>query len=665
MKAYQLIFLFLVLICLLGVPVCHAQAPVITPKPGPIVLHLDATGNYPVQISDVATVSGTNNTVSISPTSFDCSSVGAQTVTVNAINTTDNDPVLKLNFPSGIITDPSGNIYITDSGNDQVKKITPAGIISVFAGSGLPGAADGIGTAASFNRPTGMAIDAKGNIYVADSDNNMIREITPAGQVSTVAGNGKKDYHDGLGPEVSFANPSSVIVDALGNIFVVDTDNNRIREIQAGGYVLTFAGNGQYSALDGQGTIAGFYNPHGITIDKAGYLYVTDDNDRIRKISPTGLVTTLAGSSLGFNDGFQTEAKFFFPNGITIDASGNLYVADTNNNRIRKCTPGGLVSTFAGDGSNASTGEPIGIIADASGSLYITEPLDNKIKKISPQGVVITLQLVGVNEANAQSVSLSVPVTVLSQPVITSVYNNITVLAYGDCTPTLPDYTTSVTTTDNCQGSAVTFTQVPAAGTPLSVGVPVNVSLTATDASGGTANVTFNVSVVSSNSNPVSFNNNPSIFAGSGVRLNPIISGDIIGYSWSPAIGLSDANIKNPIANPAVTTTYTLTVTSAGGCTASADVTVNVLPQIAIPNAFTPNGDGINDLWNIANLSDYPACTVDVFNRNGQLVFHSLGYGKPWTGTYNGSPLPTGTYYYVIDLKDGRKKHAGAVTIIK
>ena len=258
-----------------------------------------------------------------------------------------------------------------------------------------------------------------------------------------------------------------------------------------------------------------------------------------------------------------------------------------------------------------------------------------------------------------------VPVTVLSQPVITSDYTKVIVSAYGDCTPTLPDYATSATTSDNCKSSPITFTQLPLAGTPLTIGVPVNVSLTATDASGGTANVTFNVNVVNSTNNPVAFNNSPAIFAGSGVRLNPAINGDITEYSWSPAIGLSDAGSKSPIANPPVTTTYSLTVTLAGGCTASASVTVRVLEQVVIPNVFTPNGDGINDLWDIKNLSEYPACTVDVFNRNGQLVFHSVGYGKPWSGTYNGNPLPTGTYYYVIDLKDGRKKHAGAVTIIK
>ena len=190
---------------------------------------------------------------------------------------------------------------------------------------GYPALQDGPGATAKFQSALWRwLMDAKGNIYVADADNNEIREITPAGQVSTVAGNGIKGYHDGIGPLVNFANPSSVAVDASGNIFVVDSDNNRIREIQSGGYVLTFAGNGQYSALDGQGTIAGFYNPHGITIDKSGYLYITDDNDRIRKISPSGLVTTLAGSSFGYADGFQTEAKFFFPNGITIDAIGNL-----------------------------------------------------------------------------------------------------------------------------------------------------------------------------------------------------------------------------------------------------------------------------------------------------------------------------------------------------
>ena len=150
--------------------------------------------------------------------------------------------------------------------------------------------------------------------------------------------------------------------------------------------------------------------------------------------------------------------------------------------------------------------------------------------------------------------------------------------------------------------------------------------------------ITIDQNVVSANSSPV--------------QLNPAIDGDVTSYSWSPATGLSDATIKSPLANPKVTTNYQLTVTSPNGCEATAGVTVIVETKFIVPNTFTPNGDGVNDVWAIASLSNYPDATVDIYNRWGQHLFHSVGYGKPWDGTYNGKPLPAGAYYYVIDLKD-------------
>ncbi len=652
-----------------------AQAPVIIPKPGPIVLHLDATGNYQVKLADIATITGTYNAVTFSPASFSCSDAGPQTIIVNASNTSSSDPVARLNFPYGIVTDAAGNLYIADSGNNQIKKITPGGVVTILAGSGVLGSADGTGIAAGFDRPWGLAIDAAGNIYVADAGGSKIRKVTPLGVVSTVAGTGAKGSNDGPASSATFNNPSGVAVDAAGNLYVTDSDNNKIRKISTGGVVSTFAGSGQFSSDDGNGTAAGFYNPHGITINKnTGFLYVADGNNRIRMISPNADVTTFAGFNSGNNDGTGTAASFYFPISIAIDAPGNLYVTDNSNNEIRKVNVAGYVTTIAGDGTpgsvdgtgkNASINAPIGIVLAPDGNLYITQGPDNRIRKITPALVVTTVQLAGTLGTNTESASKAIDVTVASQPVITSSHQNINIIAYPGCNPSLPDYAQSATATDNCSTNPVTFTQLPAPGTPLTPGIPINVTLTATDASGSSANVTFLVNTVSSTSDPLSFTENPTIFAGSGIKLQPVVGPDIIGYSWSPVDGLSNPTIANPIANPAKTTTYTLTVTSSGGCASSVLVTVSVLAQITVPTAFTPNGDGVNDYWNIAHLSEYPSCTVDVFNRGGQLIFHSMGYGKPWAGTYNGSSLPTGTYYYIIDLRNDRQKLSGEVTIIR
>jgi gliding motility-associated-like protein len=158
------------------------------------------------------------------------------------------------------------------------------------------------------------------------------------------------------------------------------------------------------------------------------------------------------------------------------------------------------------------------------------------------------------------------------------------------------------------------------------------------------------------------------IAAGASTTLNVSVTGNIVSYQWKPSIGLNNATIKDPVASPSSTTVYTLVVIDDNKCETSDSIKITVAggtSKILVPNAFSPNGDGINDTWIISNLSAYPGATVDVFNRYGQLVFHSENYNKAWDGTYNGNPLPMGTYYYIIDLKNNEKKMAGSVTIFK
>jgi streptogramin lyase len=255
------------------------------------------------------------------------------------------------NFPTGIAVDASGNVYVADNGNNLIRKITPAGVVSTFAGSGSPGYADGTtGTQASFNSPNGIAVDANGNIYVADTYNNLVRKITPGGAVSTLAS--------------GFSEPHGVAVDAAGNVYVTDTENNLIRKITPAGVITTLAGSGSSGSTNGTGNQASFNSPYGIAVDAAGNVYVTDTG-LVRKITPAGVVSTLA-----------TVGGL----GITTDSSGNVYVGDGINDVVDKITSSGTVTTLA-SGFNA----PYGVAADAAGNVYITDSYNYLIIKIIPK----------------------------------------------------------------------------------------------------------------------------------------------------------------------------------------------------------------------------------------------------------------------------------------
>jgi len=245
-------------------------------------------------------------------------------------------------YAYGVAIDDSGNVYVADSGDNLIRKITPSGLVITLAGNGQTNAPiNGIGAAASFNYPNGVAVDDSGNVYVADTDNQLIRKITSSGVVTTLAGSGSQGSANGTGTAASFKYPYGVAVDTAGNIYVSDTNNNLIRKITPGGVVTTFAGSGRNTSTNGIGTSASFSNPRGIAIDKSGNLYVADTGSNlIRKITSSGVVTTFAGSgSIGSINGIGTVASFNNPFGIAVDKSGNVYVADTDNNLIRKITP--------------------------------------------------------------------------------------------------------------------------------------------------------------------------------------------------------------------------------------------------------------------------------------------------------------------------------------
>jgi gliding motility-associated-like protein len=288
--------------------------------------------------------------------------------------------------------DASGNLYVSDQGNNLIRKITPAGVITTLAGSGAAGAVNGPGTTASFNSPAGLAVDGPGNVYVADRGNNLIRKITPAGVVTTLAGSGASGSTDGTGAAASFNFPNGVAVDALGNVYVADSQNSLIRKITPAGVVTTLAGAGGSGNADGTGAAAKFNIPTGLTIDGSGNLYVADTfNNSIRKVTPSGVVTTIVNVLAATGSGS-------FLTGIALDLLGNIYVADTQNNQIKKVAPDGTLTTFAGSGLAGSTNgidtaasfnAPTGIAVDTLGNIFVADFSNNLIRKIITLGYTI------------------------------------------------------------------------------------------------------------------------------------------------------------------------------------------------------------------------------------------------------------------------------------
>lgn len=281
--------------------------------------------------------------------------------------------------PSASAVDSSNNLYVADTGNNAIRKITPAGQVITLA--------------IHFETPRGVAVDASGNVYVADADTYSIKKVTPDGFVTTTfAGSGIKGYKDGPGATARFSSLGQLAVDAGGYVYVADTGNHVIRKITPDGDVTTLAGR-DYGFVDDTGAAAQFRFPTGVAVDSSGNVYVADSrNHAIRKISPAGVVTTLAGNgTAGYHDGTGPGAQFDYPGSVTVDSSGIVYVADNYNYLIRAITPARVVTTLAGnrtngyrDGvaSNAEFSQPTTVAVDANGSLYVTDENNNAVRRI-------------------------------------------------------------------------------------------------------------------------------------------------------------------------------------------------------------------------------------------------------------------------------------------
>jgi preprotein translocase subunit YajC len=344
--------------------------------------------------------------------------------------------------PSSLGVDSAGNVYVADTANETIRKISAAGAVTTLAGTvGSSGVADGTGAAGQFSHPAGVAVDDAGTVYVADRYNTMIRKITPGGAVTTLAGSaGTLGNVDGL---TRFNFPFGVAVDSTRNVYWADRLNSTIFKIASGGAMAVLAGvYGQYpyggGSADGAGPAAQFSYPRGVTVDGAGNVYVADTaNSTIRKISATGVVTTFAGTAgvIGSADGSGASARFCFPTNVAADSGGNVFVVDSGNSTIRRITPGGIVTTVAGlagavgsaDGIDAKAqfNNPTGVAVDRAGNLYIADAGNHTIRKGVLMGPpVITTQPQSQTVVPGASVQLFVTASAVPAPAYQWYFNS-------------------------------------------------------------------------------------------------------------------------------------------------------------------------------------------------------------------------------------------------
>ena len=298
----------------------------------PYALAVDTLGN--IYVGDIQ-----NNRVRLISPVFGVSNFGGNTP-ADSGNAVPN--VTEFSDPTGIAIDITGAIFIADNADEWITRISSSGVVITYAGTGVnhgcQGDNCGDGMFAIFNNIFGVAVDRQRNLFVADFDANAIRKISPSGFATTLAGSGSRGRTDGAATVATFNGPIGVAVNAGDTVYVADELNNLIRQISPSGVVSTLAGSGTAGSDDGLGVFASFNSPSGIAVDRQGNIYVSDShNNKIRKIDPIGGVTTLAGTGQpGAADGGYTTATFNNPIGIAVDAAGNVYVADTGNNLIRK-----------------------------------------------------------------------------------------------------------------------------------------------------------------------------------------------------------------------------------------------------------------------------------------------------------------------------------------
>jgi gliding motility-associated-like protein len=556
--------------------------------------------------------------------------------------------IAKFNHPYSIDIDNQGNLYISDGANSVIRKISTSGVVSTLAGNGSYGYSGDGGPAilAQFRYTGSIALDNIGNVFVCENNSNVIRKINTAGIITTIAGNGLFGYNgDGDLATAAEVYATDIAVDNSGNIYFADYAHARIRKINSAGIISTIAGTGAFGTSgDGGPAILAEIIPRGIAVDNSGNVYIADNNFSIRKINSLGIISTIAGVDRihGYaGDGGPAITAFLdSPYDMDIDEAGNIYIADYGNLRIRKIDGSGIITTIAGTGELGYNGDgglailaqityPTCVIVDKNSNVYFADPTNHTVRKVNSC----------LNTVNSSLTISTSSTSVCKGDIITFTANPM----YGGLSPS---YLWKVNGNDAGANNRIFKTSFLEDGDVVTCVMVSSINCT--------------LSVVSSNNIQISIKPNPvitlpaeiTILPGSNVQLNAVATGTITQYVWTPGTGLNSNIIASPIASPVNTTTYHVKVVDNNGCMDTAKIKVIVYKKIYIPSAFTPNGDGKNDIFRIPDGTTFDLIEFCIYNRWGELVFKTKNIFEGWNGMYKGVTSLPGTYLYIIKGKD-------------
>jgi YVTN family beta-propeller protein len=571
------------------------------------------------------------------------------------------------NNPIGVAVDANGNVYVADIYNHRIRKITGTGLVTTLAGSGNAGYTDGTGTGADFSFPFCVAVDGNSNVYVADYGNNRIRKITADGVVTTLAGSGAAGSNNGTGTGASFNGPDGVCVDGSGNVYVADANNSLIRKITPAGVVTTLAGNGSGGFLNGTGTGASFNHPTGVCVDGSGNVYVGDTwNHSIRKITAAGVVTTLAGNgTAGNTNGTGSGANFYYPYQVAVDVNGNIYVADNGNNTIRKITSAGVVTTVAGSGAaafanglgtSASFNAPRGVAVDATGNLFVADFSNNRIRVIYGGGYYSVPALpTGLNIDNTTGVISGIPAvaTAVANYVViaTNASGTYTSAVAVNITTTAPPAITAFAPSTGCSGSTVNITGANFTGATA-------VSFGGTDAASFTVNSSTSITAVLGNG--ATGNIRITTPAGIGASASPFGIGSVFTpFAYVPNRNDNTVSVINTSNNsitatiPVGTYPYGVSVnpdgskvyvTNSGANSVSVINTTTNTVSATISIGSSPNGIVVSSDGSKAYVANRGSNNVSVINTATNTVSATISLSSSPAGL---TISPDGTKLYV------------------